>query len=149
MSRRKWQYGYSCEFLSPRDILNEGVPALMEEFDFGLFLKLSPRNLNEDLEALLKDLQDRGTYDHFYPWPLLSLADGYYPNEKTIGRFTKLVKTMMQWYADNNFPPPPQILLDIEPSPQNNQNFIQAEAESARSIIRYRHWSIYFIRGCG
>ena len=36
--RSTWMWGFSCEFLLPKDMIDLKVPELMKELNFGLFL---------------------------------------------------------------------------------------------------------------
>ena len=45
----------------------------------------------EELKTLILQLRERGIEDHLVPWPLLSIEDGYYPNEQTISKFHVLI----------------------------------------------------------
>ncbi|MHA1731102.1 MAG: hypothetical protein ACTSU5_04130 [Promethearchaeota archaeon] len=118
---KKFQYGFSCEFLDPAEILRQGVPRMMKEHEFGLFLKVFDDGLDEDYKKLLQALVDNDVYEQFFPWPLLKVEDGYYPNELTVDKFRVQVAKLLDWTKENGFDAPPYILVDLEPSTDPNE----------------------------
>lgn len=116
MATRPYEYGFSCEFMSPKEILEFKVPEKMQEHNFGLFLKLFDDGLDAQYKQLLQTCQDLDVYHGFFPWPLLKVEDGYYPNEFTVDKFREQVKKLCSWTAENGFDQPPYILVDLEPS---------------------------------
>ncbi|MBN2151184.1 MAG: hypothetical protein JW839_07065 [Candidatus Lokiarchaeota archaeon] len=134
--RSSWLWGFSCEFLLVKDILDMNVPQLMKELDFGLFLKMYERDFDTTFATLLKLLESLGIYDHFYPWPVLGIEDGYYPNIRTVDKFQAMIERIMAWYGDNHFPAPPYILVDIEPD-VDPERFKNSEAlRASRGLIK-------------
>ena len=136
--RQNWQFGFSCEFLTVNDILELNVPDLMAEYNFGLFLKMYEEDFDDTFSSLLSKLQELGIYEGFFPWPCLSVDDGYYANEFTYDKFEALVHRIMAWYASNGFPPPPYILVDLEPKMTDTENFKKTDALRAQGRLVLR-----------
>nr|MDO8118940.1 hypothetical protein [Candidatus Sigynarchaeota archaeon] len=113
--RASWFWGFSCEFLMVKDILDLKVAGLMKEYDFGLFLKMYEKDFDASFAELMKKLETLEIEDHFYPWPVLPIEDGYYPNINTVDKFSKMVERMLDWYTANGFRLPAYVLVDIEP----------------------------------
>jgi RNase H-fold protein (predicted Holliday junction resolvase) len=108
---------FPCEFLTAKDLLIHQVPDLLAQTDTYVALKISEEDLEtDDLKTLVLQLRERDIEDHLVPWPLLSIDDGYYPNEQTIGKFHHLIHTLLEWYKTNEFLIPEGILVDLEPS---------------------------------
>ncbi len=121
-------YGYSCEFLSPKQLLEKNVPKLMADHQFGLFLKVFDDGLTEEYKQFLKVLEDHGVYDQFIPWPLLPVKDGYYANTFSANKFSAQVKRLLEWTAANAPRQPKYVLVDLEPPTD------PAEATKAETI---------------
>ncbi|GAB4326758.1 MAG: hypothetical protein Kow0069_33430 [Promethearchaeota archaeon] len=136
LNMRPFQYGFSCEFLPAADVLELGVPEAMKEHQFGLFLKVFDEDLNDDLAALLGALRGLDAYEQFFPWPLLKVEDGYYPNELTVEKFSKQVAKLLDWLAARGFDPPPYVLVDLEPSadPADAQKAEAVRADQLRAL---------------
>ncbi len=121
-------YGYSCEFLSPAQLLKKNVPKLMADHQFGLFLKVFDDGLTDEYKHLLKVLEDYGVYDQFIPWPLLPVKQGYYANTLSAKKFSAQVKRLLEWTAANAPRQPKFVLVDLEPATD------PAEATKAEAI---------------
>ena len=107
---------FSAEFLTPADVVNKKAVDLLAETDTYLSLKQSYEELQgNDFKNMLSQFRDLSIEDHFIPWPMLPLADGYYANEYSVEKFSDLVKKTLDWYADNNFEVPQAVLVDLEP----------------------------------
>ncbi|HMF31567.1 MAG TPA: hypothetical protein VKK79_09145 [Candidatus Lokiarchaeia archaeon] len=122
-----FEYGYSCEFLTPKDMLEKNVPQLMAERGFGVFLKVFDDGLDDDYKALLQSLVDNSVYDHFFPWPLLKVEEGYYANVLSVDKFHAQMQRLLDWTASNGFDQPPAVLVDLEP-PADPKEAQKAEA---------------------
>ncbi len=123
----KFEYGYSCEFLSPTQLLKKNVPKLMADHQFGLFLKVFDDGLTEEYKHFLKVLDDHGVYDQFIPWPLLPVKQGYYANTFSANKFSAQVKRLLEWTAANAPRQPKFVLVDLEP-PTDPAEATKAEA---------------------
>ncbi len=134
--RSSWFWGFSCEFLMVRDILDLNVPELMKEYDFGLFLKMYEADFDPSFAELLKKLETLGIDDHFFPWPVLPLHDGYYPNINTVEKFTAMIERMLDWYTCNEFKVPEHVLIDIEPDVDVDKFKKTEELRLNRALIR-------------
>ncbi|MBD3185967.1 hypothetical protein GF325_03980 [Candidatus Bathyarchaeota archaeon] len=135
--RTAWQWGFSCEFLKVQDILDLGVPELMAEYDFGLFLKMYEEDFDDTYETLCHRLKELGIHDHFYPWPCLAVEKGYYPNINTVEAFTALMKRIMHWYTARGVPLPDYFLVDLEPD-IDPARFEEAERLRAENRLLFR-----------
>lgn len=122
-----FEYGYSCEFLSPSQLLKKNVPKLMADHKFGVFLKVYDEGLTDEYKQLLKTLEDFGVYDQFIPWPLLPVKDGYYANTFSAKKFSAQVKRLLDWTAANAPRQPKYVLVDLEP-PTDPAEATKAEA---------------------
>ncbi len=109
---------FSCEFLTPKDILEKGVPQLLADTGVGLALRTMPKDLDgdSDFKAMLSVFKDLGIQQQFIPWPMLEVADGYYANVKTAAKFSAMMKKTLDWYCDNDFEAPLGVVIDLEPS---------------------------------
>ena len=135
--RDAWQWGLSCEFLKVEDILALEVPDLMKQYDFGLFLKMYEEDFDETYKKLLEKLIELDIFDHFFPWPCLSIDEGYYPNKHNVDAFTILIDRILDWYEEKNFPPPEYILVDLEPD-INPERFEEAERLRAENRLIFQ-----------
>nr|MDO8113467.1 hypothetical protein [Candidatus Sigynarchaeota archaeon] len=108
----------SCEFLTPKQVLEKGVVKLMQDTGIGIALRALPRDLEKgsDYMTMLATFKDNGVDKQFVPWPLLDVEDGYYANVKTARKFSAMMKKALEWYCDNKFEMPPAVLVDLEPS---------------------------------
>nr|MDO8114693.1 hypothetical protein [Candidatus Sigynarchaeota archaeon] len=136
LPRSAWRWGFSCEFLLVQDILDLKVPELMKECNFGLFLKIYEHDFDTTYAKLLAKLKQLGIYDHFYPWPVLSLEDGYYPNIHTVDKFEALINRIMAWYKKNKFQPPEYVLVDVEPDVDQERFKKNEELRKQRAFIK-------------
>ena len=108
---------FSCEFLSPKTLLEKKAPELLAETDTYLALKIDYDDLvSEDYKLLLEKFIALEIADHLIPWPMLPVEDGYYANELTVDKFYKLIESILDWYKENNYPYPLGIIVDLEPS---------------------------------
>ncbi|MHA1699663.1 MAG: hypothetical protein ACTSWN_12535 [Promethearchaeota archaeon] len=107
---------FSCEFLKPKDIIEQNAVELLAETNAHLALKQSFEELQDDaFKLMLSKFKDLGISKNFIPWPMLPVEDGYYANEISVDKFSSLVKKTLDWYCDNNFEIPDGILVDLEP----------------------------------
>ena len=119
VSRHFTKIIFPCEFLTAKDLLAHQVPDLLAQTDTYVALKISGEDLHSeknDLKTLILQLREHGIEDHLVPWPLLTIDEGYYPNEQTIDKFHLLIHSLLEWYKANDFRIPEGILVDLEPS---------------------------------
>ena len=108
---------FSCEFLTPQSILKKNVVQFIAETGIYFSLRVQPSDLSMDaFLEMMQAFRDNGIEDHFVPWPMIELEDGYYPNTKTVDKFAPIMKANCEWYQDHDFQIPPYMLIDLEPS---------------------------------
>ncbi|NMC06408.1 MAG: hypothetical protein GYA24_14420 [Candidatus Lokiarchaeota archaeon] len=109
---------FSCEFLTPKEILEKNVPKLLAETGVALCMRTMPRDLENsgDFKAMLSEFKNLGIEQQFIPWPMLEVEDGYYANVKTAAKFSTMMKRTLDWYCDNKFEIPLGVVIDLEPS---------------------------------
>ncbi len=131
---------FSCEFLSPKTLLEKKAVDILAETDTYLALKIDYKDLiSEDYKKLLERFIELGIPDHLLPWPMLPVEDGYYANALTVDKFYELIpmlpvedgyyanaltvdkfyeliKSICEWYKANNYPYPLGMIIDLEPS---------------------------------
>ncbi|MEX2681266.1 MAG: hypothetical protein Q6373_006675 [Candidatus Sigynarchaeota archaeon] len=109
---------FSCEFLTPKDIIEKKVPQLLADTGVGLALRTMPKDLSKDSDfnAMLTAFKDLGIQQQFIPWPMLDVEDGYYANVNTAKKFSVMMKKTLEWFCDNNFETPLGAIVDLEPS---------------------------------
>lgn len=108
---------FSCEFRSPKILLEKKAVELLAETDTYLALKIDYKDLiSEDYKKLLERFIELGIPNHLLPWPMLPVEDGYYANALTVDKFYELIKSICEWYKSNNYPYPLGMIIDLEPS---------------------------------
>lgn len=113
---------FSCEFMSPKMLLERKAVELLAETDTYLALKIDYNDLiSGDYKKLLEKFIELGIANHLLPWPMLPVEDGYYANVETVDKFYELIKSVLEWYKSNNYPYPIGFVIDLEPSTDPEQ----------------------------
>ena len=116
MSEKFDRITFPVEFLTPRDLLEKNAVEILAKTDTYCSLRILPADLkNRDFKLLLEKFRELNIEDHFIPWPLLDVEDGYYPNEISFDKFRELIINLLEWYKINGFKMPPGVLIDLEP----------------------------------
>ncbi|MDP8222931.1 MAG: hypothetical protein P9L99_06190 [Candidatus Lernaella stagnicola] len=113
------QLGVYCETLTPQRLAEPDVLSLLSEFDVTLahaiqFTHLGgdfrPEHAARHLEFAAKLKEAGGRYAW---WPLLPKAFGYWPNERNLGAFERLIDTLLL-ACEKYGASPDLIVFDIE-----------------------------------
>ncbi|MHA1518553.1 MAG: hypothetical protein ACTSRK_00085 [Promethearchaeota archaeon] len=116
MSEKFERITFPVEFLTPSDLIEKGAVEILAKTDTYCSLRILPADLeNEDFKLLLEKFRELDIEDHFIPWPLLDVEDGYYPNEISVDKFKDLIINLLEWYKTNGFKMPTGVLIDLEP----------------------------------
>lgn len=107
MNIRVWYEFYTVEqALEPRS------RELLKRYNCGVGLAFMPGSMDADHARLLKTWADDGI--EVALWPLLTDAQGYWPNERNADAFFEAVKQICGW-ADGNGIVLPWLAVDLEP----------------------------------
>ena len=89
---------FSCEFLTPKDIVEKKAVELLRDTNTGFSLKQSYQELEgNDFKVMLGKFKEYSIEQNFIPWPMLPVEDGYYANEISVDKFSDLVKKTLDW----------------------------------------------------
>ncbi len=108
---------FPVEFMSPREMIDSGAIEVLAKTNTYCALRILPKDLQDpNLKDMMMRFRDLGIEEHMIPWPLLSVEDGYYANEISVEKFSKLIKNLLEWYKINGFSIPQGVLIDLEPT---------------------------------
>ena len=107
---------FSCEYFTPRSIVQSNALPVIADTEIYFSLRVDPGDLMDDaFLEMMRTFRDYGVEDHFIPWPMVELEDGYYPNTRTVDKFAPIMRANCEWYSAHDFPIPMGMLFDLEP----------------------------------
>lgn len=99
-----------AENITAAEIVEQALP-LLKEFDAGVGVSLYEDSLTDENAKAFARLKSEGielTY-----WPLLSLPEGYFPNERSVEPFSNLVEYVLEWSSAEGIQPD-MLAFDLE-----------------------------------
>ena len=52
---------------------------------------------------MMRTFRDYGVEDHFIPWPMVELENGYYPNTRTVDKFAPIMRANCKCVLSTRF----------------------------------------------
>ena len=98
------------EHLDACETVERALP-LLEEYGAGVCIATFERSLTESNAAALRTLGQAGLQVGL--WPLLSLEQGYFPNERNVAAYDSHVRRVIEW-AEENGAVPDLLAVDLE-----------------------------------